>query len=519
MKTSSVQSCQLSFVLLTALLFLSVPLSRAQTDPQFQWNQDYRKKYEVPVGTYTGRSPYMRSNMDVVVQAPVPAPEYASSWGSVRISKNMPSQATLGSEFMAELIVKAEGNAENVVVRDTLPEGLVYLRSEPAGIQEGNQIVWRLGTMQNNATSSIKLWLRADKTGSLANCTTASVEPHVCTPVFVGKPELTIEKTGPATTTLGSTVTYTIVVKNTGTASATGVVVTDPVPNGMSHSSGQPELSVNIGNLAAGQTKTLSATFKADKRGRICNVATVSSSNAGRTSSETCTLVQQPGLKVEKTGTAQQIIGRNADYEVAVFNTGDMPLKNVAVVDTAPLGTAIASAPEAAITGNRASWTIPELNVGERKSFNIKLTGQTGGSLCNSVTASGGGVSDSAQACTTWRGVAGVLLEMVDDPDPIQVGENCLFTIRITNQGFADIHNVKTVLECDESVKPVSSEQGTVSGQTVNFPIAAVIGPKATLTYRVTVKGIKAGDSRNKTVITCNELRAPVGKEESTTVY
>ena len=34
------------------------------------------------------------------------------------------------------------------------------------------------------------------------------------------------------------------------------------------------------------------------------------------------------------------------------------------------------------------------------------------------------GLKDSAQACTVWKGVTGVLLEMVDDPDPIQVGED-----------------------------------------------------------------------------------------------
>ena len=475
--------------------------------------------YEVPLGTYTGRSPYMRSNMEVTVTSPPKVVDAPSSWASVRIAKKMPESVTIGEEFMVELIVKAEGNAENVVVRDMIPNGLAYLRSEPTGAQEGNKMVWRLGEMKSGSTSVIKLWVRADQTGTLANCATASVEPRVCTSVIVGKPELTIEKTGPATTTVGSTVTYTIVVKNVGNAAANNVVVTDPVPSGMSHSSGQPELSVVLGTLPAGQSKTLSATFKADSRGRICNVATVTSANAGKVSSESCTLVQQPGLKIEKVGTANQIIGRNADYEVAVFNTGDMTLNNVSVVDMAPEGTVIASAPDAAITGNRAQWTISELKAGEKKSFNIKLTGRIAGNLCNNVTASGGGVSDTAQACTAWRGVAGVLLEMVDDPDPIQVGETTTYTIRITNQGFADMHNVKTVLECDTAVVPVSSKQGTVSGQTVTFPVASIIGPKGTITYQVIVKGVKPIDSRNRVTINADELRAPVNQEESTTVY
>ena len=42
---------------------------------------------------------------------------------------------------------------------------------------------------------------------------------------------------------------------------------------------------------------------------------------------------------------------------------------------------------------------------------------------------------DSAQDSTTWRGVSGVLVEMADETDPIQIGETTRSTIRVTNQG------------------------------------------------------------------------------------
>jgi hypothetical protein len=37
--------------------------------------------------------------------------------------------------------------------------------------------------------------------------------------------------------------------------------------------------------------------------------------------------------------------------------------------------------------------------------------------------------------------------------------------------------------------------------------------------YTVIVKGAKAGDSRNKIVLTCDELTSSVEETESTTVY
>jgi uncharacterized repeat protein (TIGR01451 family) len=331
----------------------------------------------------------------------------------------------------------------------------------------------------------------------------------------VGKAALSITKSGPATATLGSDVTYNIVVKNTGNAVAKNVVVTDPVPAGLSGSA----VNVPVGNLAPGQSKNIAVTFKADKRGKACNTATASSDNAGKVSADACTVVQQPGLKIAKSGTKSQIIGRNADYEVVVFNTGDTALENVVVTDTAPAGTVIAAADGAAVSGNKATWTISSLAAGAKKAFAVKLTGKTAGQHCNTATATAGGLSDSTQACTDWKGVAAVLLEVVDDPDPLQVGETTTYTIKVTNQGFADIHDVKIVTSFAAEVAPVSSEQGSVSGQNVSFPSVPVIGAKQTVTYTIKVKAVSAGDSRNKTVLTCDELKAPVTEEESTTVY
>lgn len=485
-----------------------------------QWNEDYRKKYEVPTGTYVGRSPYMRSSMDMGEPLPPPPPPPAPNSSSARItiSKAMPDMVTAGEEFPVTLTVQAEGNADNVVVRDTLPEGVMHIRSEPPAAMEGNQLVWRLGRLKDNAPVRVRAWLRAERPGSLVNCASASVEPNICVPFIVGQPNLTIEKSGPATAVVGATVIYNIVVKNTGTSTAKNVVVSDPVPSGYSHASGQSELSVNIGDLAPGQSKALSATFKANQRGKVCNVATATSSNAGKVSDDACTTVQQPGLKVTKTGLEKQIIGRKVEYQITVQNTGDMDLANVNVVDTAPENTSLIAAPGASINGNRAAWTT-SVPGGGSQSFTVTVIGRVAGNLCNNVTASSMGLSDSAQACTTWRGVAGVLLEMVDDLDPIQVGENNTYTFRVTNQGFADIHNAKLVAEFDKEVDPISSPQGSVSGKTVTFPTVANIAPKTSVTYTVVVKGAAVGDARNKATFTSDELKSPVVEEESTTVY
>ena len=147
------------------------------------------------------------------------------------------------------------------------------------------------------------------------------------------------------------------------------------------------------------------------------------------------------------------------------------------ISDTAPAETSMVAAPGATLSGNQATWTFAELKPGAKVTQTVKLTSKVAGNHCNQVTVSvGGGVRDTATACTLWKGIAAVLLEVVDDPDPIEVGENTTYTIRVTNQGFADIHNVKLNVSFDDQVAPVSSAQGTVSGRAVTFPPVVLVG-------------------------------------------
>ena len=442
-----------------------------------------------------------------------------STSGLIRLSKTMPAEASLGGEFVSELTITAQGCAANVIVRDTIPAGASYVKSEPAATVEGSQLIWNIGNMDAGQTIKGKIVLKADKEGTLVNCATVSADARVCATVIVGKPVITIEKSGPETAAIGQDVTYNIVVKNTGTAIAKSVVVTDPVPTGMSHNSGKGELSFDVGDLAPGQSKPLAVTFKANQRGKICNVATANSSNAGKVTDDACTTILVPGLKVEKTGTKEQILGRNADYEITVSNTGDTTLSNVTVSDLAPVETSIVTAPGATISGNKATWTIASLAPGAKATQSVKLSSKTAGTHCNNVTASSGALSDTAKACTLWKGIAAVLLEVVDDPDPIQIGESTTYTIRVFNQGFADINNVKVAATFGEQITPVSSAQGSVSGKSVSFPVVNKLAAKQAITYSVTVKGASIGDSRNKITLTADELKTPVVEEESTTVY
>ena len=459
--------------------------------------------------------------------APAPAPKAASNEGTIKtdlatLTKSAPASVSLGETFEYNLRYTANENLDSLIITDQPGEGVTYVKSEPAATADGRQLTWTLRDLDKGRNGSIKVWVKADKEGTLGNCATLVAIPQVCVATFVGKAQISIQKTGPTNAVLNSDVTYNIVVKNSGSLSAKDVVVTDNLPAGMTHSSGQKTLTFNLGELGANQSKQIPVTLKATTKGRHCNTAQVTTSNAGKANSEVCTMVLVPSLKIVKTGTKEQFLTRNATYEIKVSNPGDTALTGVVVTDTAPAGTTVVSAGQGGqVNGNKVTWNTGELKAGEEKTYTVVLTSRVAGNLCNSVSVtSAQGLTETSQACTVWRGVSALLLEKADNPDPIQVGENTTYTVKVTNQGTADDSNVKVVVEFPAEIDPVSaSNGGVVNGKTVTFPAYPRLAPKQAFEYSVVARGARAGDARVKFVRTSDGIPAPTTAEESTRVY
>ncbi len=472
-----------------------------------KWSQTTVTKTPAPVKTEAPKS--VRETSGAIIRT-----------GLIELNKRVPATATLGQEYTQEMTATALDDCANIVITDTVPGGASYVRSTPDATKEGDLLSWKFPTMKKGEVKRILVTFRADREGELVSCVTITAVPYACVSILVGKPVLTIEKSGTESTLLGSNVFYRIVVANRGSAVAKDVVVTDDIPAGLSHASGQRALTFNVGDLAPNQTKELSVMLKADQTGRFCNNASAVASNHTKVSDDACTTVVKPGIKITKVGDKEQFIGRTAKYTIEVENIGDTTLTNVRLVDTAPNPTTIVAADGAALANNTATWTIGSMAPKEKKSFTVTLTSKAAGNYCNGATVvADGGLRDSATACTLWKGVAAILVEMVDDPDPVQVGTTTTYTIRITNQGNADLHNVSSVLDFEDAVQPTASAQGKIAGQKVTFPTQPVLGPKASVTFTVTVKAVKAAETINKLRVKCDEGSREIEENESTTTY
>lgn len=538
----------LSSIMLAGGMALSItalthaPMVQAETsdviDPGIIWNDEYRSHYEVPKGDYTGRSPYMKQASAMtskpVVAAPAPAAAPApmaktgcmdATWGLIRMTKTMPAEAALGSEFMAQLNLTAAACAGNVIVRDTVPAGASYVKSEPPASVDGDQLVWKIGNLDGGEAKSIKIWFRADKEGTLANCATVSGDPRVCAATVVGKPVLAITKTGTPEIKVGETASYNIVVKSVGSSIAKNVVVTDTVPDGMTAAGGQKTIVFQAGDLAPGQSKSFPVSLRGDKRGNFCNLAAATSSNAEKVEAKACTDVVLHLLNITKTTTDKSLlIGKVASYTITVTNPGDRKETGVVVTDTAAAGTTIVEAVGGSVAGNVATWNVGEVAPGATKTLTVKIQSRTPGNYCNTAKVnSAQGAANSAQACSEWVGVTGVLTEMVDDPDPIPTGDITTFTLRVTNQGTtASIDDLLIKVKLPDELELVAgsaSESPTISGKTLTWAVVKNLAPRATVQHTFKAKGVKTGDARTVMEVTTSSRQNAIEEVESTTVY
>lgn len=225
--------------------------------------------------------------------------------------------------------------------------------------------------------------------------------------------DLVIEKTdSPDPVVAGQQLTYTMVVTNSGPASATGVTVSDRLPPNVTYVSSATTqgtltftngvLTGNIGDMAVGGTAMISVivTANPDFRGTLTNEATVTGNeveinlqnNKSTVTTEVGAIID---LAVDKSDTPDPVsAGGTLTYTIVVTNNGPSAATGVKWVDTLPAGLTYVSSSAGAnvsASGNTLTGNIGNLGVGQSVTYTITTTvGPTvSGTITNTVSVTG----------------------------------------------------------------------------------------------------------------------------------
>lgn len=118
--------------------------------------------------------------------------------------------------------------------------------------------------------------------------------------------------------------------------------------------------------------------------------------------------------------------------------------------------------------------------------------------------------------------IPAILLEVVDLKDPVEVGKEVTYVIKVTNQGTTAGTNIRIVCTLPTCQSFVSGDGATTvqaQGDIVTMAKLPTLEPKAVVLWRVLSKATQAADARIKVALNSDQIPRSVIHHEATQQY
>ncbi len=288
----------------------------------------------------------------------------------------------------------------------------------------------------------------------------------------LGKQEvvLSVDVQAPANLIFNRDSTVKIIVKNSGSTDAQGVMVRDELPAGLTFVSSQPEaqrvgdthLSWRISTLPAGSDRVILLKVKPSKTdGALDHAATVTF----QTGSKATSRVLRPRLKLEvvQTPTEGKVLkNKTAEFRISVTNSGNGPARNVTV--KAKLTNGLRHDTGERNEENSFELPIQELGPGQREDLDpLTVEAIQGGAQTCTVTATSDDVDldkESAEVTRNLDVVEPKLKMTLTGPDKRFTDTTASYAIALENPGTAPARNVKVLATLGVSGRLVAIPPG-----------------------------------------------------------
>ena len=281
---------------------------------------------------------------------------------AILLDKLAPREIIAGQAFEYEIQVSnlTSMSLDNVTVTETLPANFNMTGSVPQAVKAaGGSASWNLGEISAKGEKTIRIKGTAREAGMITTCSSVAYNTGVCMSIPVVKPALQLVANGTSKAMTCEPVQYTYKVTNSGTGTARNVVVKVPLPAGITVN-GKTAVSKTIPSLAAGESMDFTVKGDPSKRGDFTHTATATAEGGlTATASPIKTTICEPVLKITKTGSKKEFLGKDLRYEITVQNTGDAPARNTILTDRLPAGTRFESATDnGRSSGGTVSWNL-----------------------------------------------------------------------------------------------------------------------------------------------------------------
>ena len=333
---------------------------------------------------------------------------------------------------------------------------------------------------------------------------------------------LSVETLGDSQVLLGEATELTIVVSNPGSGVARNVVLSEQVPAELQFQGGA-ELLYKVGDLKPGESKTTKLPLTAVRPGLLTNQLVANAEPNLHVESLFQMEVTAPSIDVQLEGPARRFLEKEGAYQIILTNKGTAPAKNVEIKVALPHGVKFVRANNAGTflaKSHVVAWKLEELPAKDSATTELIVAPVEIGTQTLKCEA----VADICSAAAAEKeirveGIAALMFQVTDSNDPVQVGEETTYKIRVVNQGSKQAENVQVVVAIPQGLQVITSEGGKLQGTQLIFQTIAYLAPKAEKIYTFTAKGVQSGDQRVVVKLSSQEFQTPIVKEESTRVY
>lgn len=446
---------------------------------------------------------------------------------TITIQKLSPEEIQVGKRCTFAIRVKNSGQrtAQNVQIRDEVPLGTELVGTAPRATVSGSEVVWDLGTLSPGEQRTVEMELLPREEGELGSVATVSLAAQASSKSRCTKPELALRLSSKPQVHVGDQHIVQIEISNPGSGDATGVMLLETVPTGVSHEAG-PALEFEVGTLRAGEDRRMELVLTAEQAGRINNVM-VARADASLQVEASCEFeIIAPELQLSIEGPQKRFLERPATYKVSIDNPGTASAKDVQLVTHLPKGMQFVSANnmgEYDSSSHSVHWSLAELPANERGTVElIALPIESGAQTLQVETKARQGLEDTTDKRVLVEGLSALMFEVEDVEGLIEIGGETTYEIRVRNQGSKAASNVQIVALMPPGIRPIAGQGETrhaIQGERVVFAPLPQLGPKSDTTFRIQAQGVRPGDQRVRVQITADDLQQPITKEVSTKVY
>ena len=296
------------------------------------------------------------------------------------------------TELLITVSNPGTGVTRNVVLSETVPPELQF--------EGGAELLYQVGDLQPGESKTTKLPLTAVRPGKFANKVIAKSEPGLqvesVLDMEVTAPALELKLSGPSKRFLDKEGTYSLILKNTGTAAAKNVELMASVPVGWKFGSANnfgtflPEdrlTAWKLEELGPGETAEAEVTLIPAEIGTFsiqCEAA--ADICQGVSDSRSVSVEGIAALMFQVVDSNDPIqVGEKTTYSVEVVNQGSKQAENVQVVVDVPTGLEVVSSEEnvrSTVSSNGKQLVfevIPTLGPKAKKTYRFTLRGAASG--------------------------------------------------------------------------------------------------------------------------------------------